>query len=237
MNRKSNRIAGVRLVILDLDDTLLDTGKSYFNLIVELAGRMSEMFGGRVAADEVIHLQAEIDIQEVSNLGFTCKRFPASFVRTYRALCDRFGASPDSSVEEECAALAEKVYLKVPEFLDGAEGALEYLKKKYTLSLYTLGEKDQQEKKIEFHRLRPHFKEVHILPEKTEDTLRGIANGFPPATVAVIGDSLRGEIAPAVRLGFHAVHIHRENGWPYLNVPVEGPYFKIHSIREIKNIL
>jgi putative hydrolase of the HAD superfamily len=229
-------MAPLRTILFDLDDTLLETSPVYFRVIDAFVARLVRELPG-VSEDEVRALQDEIDVRAAHAVGFAKHRFPESFVETYRALARREDHEVLSAVEQELLALGYSVFERAPDMVSGARELLEKLRGRVELVLYTLGVPEVQRVKVEHHGLERLFDEVHIVPRKSVEQLRTVVNGRPPAEVLVIGDSLRGEIGPALALGCRAVWVRRRDGWSYHSAEVEGSYLTIDSLDELEALL
>lgn len=227
---------GINTIVFDLDDTILDTGICYWKYIELFSEELSKKLNGRVSIGEIMRRQEEIDIEEVEYAGFTRQRFPRSFVKTYQWYAGKYGLPVTDELKKHYWDMADAVYDIVPGLLPGALETLSYLKKRnYSLILYTLGDENIQWKKINKHSLSNYFSDIHIVLRKEKETLAEVLNGRVPEKVAVVGDSKRGEIAPAVALGCKAFFIERESPWTYLiNVDVPGEFTTITTLSELK---
>ena len=58
-----------------------------------------------------------------------------------------------------------------------------------------------------------------------------------PESVVVVGDSPRGEVAPAVTLGCRAVLVRRPDVWAYHAAVIEGPYHTVDDVTELAALL
>lgn len=224
-------------IIFDLDDTLIDTGPLYDTVIEESCALIEHAVPAGPGFAAIRRLQEKLDISGVHQFGFSTDRFPWSLAETYRAVTRQAGAPVRSEVERELERLGHSVYDTVPELIVPARELLTELGARYELMLYTLGVEKLQRRKIEHHGLQELVREVHIVGEKSADQLRRIIGERDPAVVLVVGDSLRGEVAPAVAVGCRAVFIKRPSAWSYHEVPVNGPYHTINELGELPALL
>ena len=107
------------------------------------------------------------------------------------------------------------------ELLRGVEGTLRALAERHDLLLITKGDLFDQESKLARSGLGDLFLGVEILSEKNEDTYRGVfrRRGVKPEEFVMVGNSLRSDVVPVVRLGGRAVHIPYEVTWQHEHVP------------------
>lgn len=227
----------IRTVVFDLDDTLIATAPLYENAIDATVQRVTAACGGALSAAAVRELQEEIDIAAVARFGFAGDRFPWSLAETARQAAARCGRACPPDLPRELEELGQRIYDDVPEVFPDTFATLDALRGRIELILYTLGVPAIQNRKIDHHRLRPYFSAVHVVNRKTTEQLATVIAPRPPATVLVAGDSLRGEIAPAVALGCHAVFVRCFTPWRYNDVVVPGPYATVSAVSGIIPLL
>lgn len=229
--------AAIRTIVFDLDDTLIATAPLYERAIDLAVKRVVDAFPGTLPYAAVRELQEEIDIAAVSRYGFSADRFPWSLAETARQAAARSGLTCPPELEHELRALGNAIYDDVPELFPDTFTVLDALRGRYELILYTLGITAIQDRKIDYHRLRPYFSAVHIVSRKNTEQLAAVIAPRPPASVLVAGDSLRGEVAPAAALGCHAVYVRAFAPWRYNTVVVPGPYTTITAIGDLLPLL
>lgn len=136
-----------------------------------------------------------------------------------------------------CAALGEVVLDARPALLPHALELLDALDERADVELYTLGVPEVQLPKIRAHDLEGRFREVHVVPRKDTATLERVVDGRR-AHAAIVGDSLRFEINPALELSLFAVHVRRPHLWKFAQVPALSPhYHEARDLAEARRIL
>ncbi|MFH0900744.1 MAG: HAD family hydrolase [Pseudomonadota bacterium] len=218
-------------IVFDLDDTLLATAPLYDAVL----DRFSSLVAQYLGCDQTLvrELQEEIDIKAVEEVGFSKDRFPWSLAETYRVLAARLGVVASATVADELCRLGLSTLETVPDMIPGARSLLEELRPSFELLLYTLGAPEIQRRKIEHHALDRLFDEIHVVGDKTVDELRRVLGGRQPQRVMVVGDSLRGEIGPAVKTGCRAVLVRRHQPWRYLLAEVPGHYETVDDVAAV----
>lgn len=224
----------VERIIFDLDDTLLKTGEFYTRQLRTFARKASGYFHDDLSVETVLNRQQMIDQQAIEQDGMAKHRFPESLARTWKYFCREFDRTITEEHVEECLEIGWNVYEDVPDPLSGMEDTLDQLHDRHELLLYTMGDPEVQIEKIRHHNLERWFTEIHVVPEKDRGTLEPLVRPIPPERVAIVGDSLRSEVKPAVDMGLIAVHRETEDQWHYHLVEVDGSY---HSIRELPELL
>lgn len=208
--------AAVRLVLVDFDDTLVETAprfadarRSLFRLLVE---------AGFTPADaERVHHE-EIDPGMRARHGFGPARMGPAFVETYHALCAAAGHDPDPALAHRCLRLGAAV-AGTPPAIDGAMDALRRLALHLPTAIYTqAGDSAYQLACLREAGAVDAVGEarVRVVPVKTTDALRETLDAFEivhPATAWMIGNSIRSDINPALELGVNAILVEQDDPW------------------------
>lgn len=190
-------------VLIDLDDTLLNTAELYLDRIKTGC----ELIGERLDIDPetVEKRREEIDAELNTGGDFDIERFPRSFVHAYQVLCDEHDQTSCRDFEQTLFDQGMTVYDDVPERYDEAHDTLKRLKAQYDLHLYTLGHPSVQREKISEHNFEKHLDAMHIVPEKTADQIHQLFAPYPAERCIVIGDSKLHDIKPALQTGASAL--------------------------------
>lgn len=226
------------VIVFDLDDTLLDTGPCFNDAIDEFIEGVREHFHGVYEAEEIRRVQEETDVPSQAGGGFDATRFPKSFVATYRHFCRERKIEPDIASEKRWYKLGWDAFNKVPDIYEDALHVLESLRGRADLRLYTLGVEETQSAKIRAHGLDRIFSRTHIVSRKDAAALQAMTSDAAPSSIAVVGDSIRYEINPALELGYFAIHIRKENPWKHMIVPpVSEEYHEAENLTQARAIL
>jgi putative hydrolase of the HAD superfamily len=109
--------------------------------------------------------------------------------------------------------------------------------------LITKGDLQHQERKISESGLAPHFLATEVVSEKDDATYRRVLarHGIDPTRFLMIGNSLKSDIAPVLRLGGLAAHVPYHLTWEHerLATPPEAPgrFFTLASLRELPALI
>lgn len=223
-------------VIFDGDDTLwqtqilYDQAKEAFYDLLESQG---------FDRCEVAVKLDEIDVANVQKLGFSTERFPLSMKETYEHFCHDSNQPIDATIEQEALRIGYQVFEQVPEMMSGAENVLAQLQPLVDLILYSGGDVSVQERKLELLGLRRYFRDTYIVEQKDEDELAALMRqeDLDASSTWMIGNSLRSDINPALRLGLRCIWVH-SHSWAYDREELlPGHVWEVTELREILPIV
>lgn len=161
-------------------------------------------------------LQARLAATEARNLrlyGYGVKGFTLSMIETAM----EFAGDASGSVIREILAAGREMLSHPVEPLPGVESALAALSERYRLVLITKGDLLDQERKLAASGLGDLFAAVEIVSEKTTETYRRVfdRHGTGAVAAAMIGNSLRSDVLPALAAGAFAAHIPYAVTWSH----------------------
>lgn len=225
-----------KAVIFDGDDTLwaiqsfYDEAKEAFFSLMEHQGfsrpRVEKRF-------------AEIDHANVAEYGFSRLRFPQSMQDTYKYLAQHSGVKPNTLLLDKVYEIGSTVFERKPELLPGSTDTLLKLKTFYRLFLYSVGDLEVQWKKVNDLHLEPFFEHIYITERKTSDQLAQILveQHLQPASSWMVGNSLRSDINPALRLGLRCIWF-QAHSWDYDHDALRpGHIWRVSNLDEIPDLL
>ena len=190
----------------DADDTLWHNER-YFRLSQE---RFAELLRDFAEAD---HLADRLDAAERRNLGrygFGIKGFVLSMIETALDVTDR--KVPGAVIAELIAAGHEMLAHPIELLPDAAE-TVAALAGEAHLLLITKGDLLDQERKLAQSGLGEFFDGVEIVADKTPEIYARAFGGA--ARAAMVGNSLRSDVLPAIEAGHWGIHVPHELTWSY----------------------
>jgi putative hydrolase of the HAD superfamily len=206
---------------VDADDTLW-RHETVFRLTQERLAELLAPYADR--ADLAAHL-AEVEARNLRFYGYGVKAFTLSMIETALA----FAPDASGSVIREILAAGREMLTHPIETLPGVEATLGRLADAYRLIVITKGDLLDQERKVAASGLGDHFSAVEIVSEKTAETYARVfaRHGTGPTEAAMVGNSLRSDILPALAAGAWAAHIPFELTWAHEAgaAPVGHPRF------------
>lgn len=116
------------------------------------------------------------------------------------------------------------------------------LEGRYSLLLITKGDLYDQERKIAESGLGNYFDAIEVVSEKTAETYQKLfaRHGTGAATSAMVGNSLKSDVLPAIAAGGWGVYVPHDLTWAYehAEAPVDEPRFRqISHLGELPGLL
>jgi putative hydrolase of the HAD superfamily len=226
----------VRVVGFDGDDTLWHSETRFTVTQAEFR----ELLKRHVPDAEVDVRLSEMEMKNLGIYGYGVKSFTLSMLETAIELTE--GRIPASDLEA-ILRWGKRMLVEPTELLPHVEQTLKQIARGYDLLLITKGDIFDQESKLARSGLGDLFLGVEIVSEKSVDSYQAILKrrGIAAGEFVMVGNSLRSDIVPVVKLGGQAVHIPYEVTWHHEHVPEDQlphqGWRRIAAIRELPAIL
>ncbi len=202
----------LQLIGFDGDDTLWHSEDYYQQAnaaFASIVGQYVDLADGRVQSDMLA-----TERRNLALFGYGAKGMTLSMVETAIAMTgQRISASDIHRIIE----LGKTVLQHPVELLPGMREAVEQVAATYAIVLITKGDLFHQEKKVAQSGLADLFQRIEIVSEKDAETYRRVLDEFKlePAQFAMVGNSLRSDIEPVLRLGGWGVHLPYHVTWAH----------------------
>jgi putative hydrolase of the HAD superfamily len=229
---REDLIVGVQLIAFDGDDTLWHN-ETIFSVSQERFEAMLAPYA------DGAHLHARLldtERENVQLFGYGIKGFTLSMIETAIEVTD------GRVTAKEIAALLDlgKGMLRHPtELLDGAREAIEWAATVAPVVLITKGDLFDQESKLARSGLGELFDAVEIVSEKDDARYQRVLqqHGVEPDAFVMVGNSMKSDILPVVRIGARAVHVPYHVTWALevvddADVPASG-WWRIDHLDEL----
>lgn len=235
------RLEEIQLVLVDFDDTLVNTAPRFERARRELFDRLAEESFDR-AEIERIH-NDEVDPAMRRDHGFGPHRLPLSFAETYRCLCRNAGLEIDSTTLADCQRLGADV-AGTPPAIVGAIDALHRLAARLPTAIYT--QASDSEYQLGCVRDAGAIAvigdaRVRVVPSKTSRALRETLDHFEvddPARAWMVGNSIRSDINPALELGVNAILVEVDEPWQHDMVdPISNGFASVRTFSHAVDLL
>ncbi len=200
----------LQLIGFDGDDTLWRS-EDYFR---QANTDFAAIVGRYVNLDDVHERMLATEQRNLELFGYGAKGMTLSMVETAIAITEaRISAADIHALVE----LGKRVLQHPVELLPGIRAAVEAVAEHYPLVLITKGDLFHQERKVAQSGLADLFGRIEIVSEKDPATYRRVLDEFAlqPAQFAMVGNSLRSDIEPVLRLGGWGVHLPYHVTWAH----------------------
>lgn len=230
----------IKTVIFDLDDTLIECGKYYYERIdafIDIKNKYTKL-----DKEFCKNIYTGIDAQSRSVLGVSPHRFPNSIKAASLALDVLGGVPLDIKSAETLSKYAATVFDCQYEPFEETYEILNKLLGNVKLILYTLGDNSIQQKKVRDNKFHLWFPPdcIHYVSEKNYQVLNSIlsVHKLNPEETLLVGDNYRGEIQPAYELKMPVAYIDRNKGKRWTNefLALEREFSPICNLRELFDI-
>jgi len=206
----------IEVIGFDADDTLWHNETLYHQSKEEL----TQILAGYREPQET---KAWLDNTEVTNIayyGYGIKSFTLSMIETATQVSD---GQVTAKEIDEIIAIAKRMLTAPVELVEDVKATLESLSGSYDLMLITKGDQFEQERKIRISGISHYFDYLEVVGEKSVSTYRTVLGKYnlDPSRFLMVGNSLRSDILPVLKVGGQAVQIPNEQTWFHENANQE----------------
>lgn len=200
----------IEIIAFDADDTLWNNEHLYHRAKIEF----SQLLVGYVEPQAAKDRLDALEVRNIPYFGYGIKSFGLSMIE---AAADVFAGRVSGDEIRQILDIIKGMMTAEVEFVPGAEDTLAELSNSYGLMLITKGDLFEQESKIERSGVAQYFRYLEIVGEKSEDTYRTILGKYnlDPDKFLMVGNSLRSDILPVLRIGGQAVYIPNDQTWSH----------------------
>ncbi|KFN50265.1 HAD family hydrolase [Arenimonas composti] len=202
----------IRLVGFDGDDTLWHS-EGYYR---EAQARFEAIIGRYVdLGDADLHARLlAVERGNLSLFGYGAKGMTLSLLEAGYAVT---GGRIDSADMHAILGIGKDVLRHPVELLPGIRAAVEAVAGDYEVVLITKGDLFHQEQKVAASGLADLFRRIEIVSEKDARAYARVLGEFrvQPHEFLMVGNSLRSDIEPVLRLGGWGVHLPYHVTWAH----------------------
>ena len=201
---------GIALVGFDADDTLWRS-QDYFD---DAQAQFERIVGAYVDLDDAGARLYAVEKRNIALFGYGVKGMVLSMIESAVEITEsRIGAADLHRIVELGKAL-----LRHPvELLPDVREAVQRIAADWPVVLITKGDLFHQEAKVRDSGLSDLFRRIEIVSEKDPATYARLFAefGVAPSQFAMVGNSLRSDIAPVLELGGWGVHVPYHTTWAH----------------------
>lgn len=215
----------------DADDTLWHNER-FFRLT---EARFAELLADWCEKDNLVERLLEAERRNLALYGYGIKGFILSMIETAVEVSN--GRVP-ASVLGAILETGRDMLSHPVEPLPHVKEALDALSGDFRLVLITKGDFFDQERKIAESGLAERFDAIEIVHEKSASTYETLfarhGDGAPRA--AMVGNSLKSDILPALEAGSHAVHVPYEITWELERADEPEGHARFHRLPDLSGL-
>jgi len=223
----------IKVIAFDADDTLW-VNEPYFR---ETEVEFAKLLSGFETKNKIDQELFKKEIANLSLYGYGIKGFVLSMIECALELSNYTLSGKDI---EKILGFGKEMLNHPIELLDDVEEVLKILSSKYRLILATKGDLVDQERKLEKSNLEKYFHHIEVMSEKKgEDYERILSHlDIKPSEFLMVGNSLKSDILPLVKIGASAIHVPYHTTWVHEEVSKEEQYnAEYRTVSTLKDIL
>ncbi|MEO9571618.1 MAG: HAD family hydrolase [Polaribacter sp.] len=222
----------IKVIAFDADDTLW-VNETYFRNAEHQFAKLLSNYETENKIDQELFKK---EIENLKDYGYGVKGFVLSMVECALELSNY---QVKQKTIEAILNIGKKMLNEPIELLDGVEEVLKLLQRKYKLIVATKGDLLDQERKLEKSSLLKYFHHIEVMSDKKEkDYLKLIKHlDIQPSELLMVGNSLKSDILPLIKIGASAIHIPFHTTWVHEEVSEEvaskSDYYTVLNIKEV----
>tara|TARA_X000000950_G_scaffold274434_1_gene359546 strand:+ start:141 stop:830 length:690 start_codon:yes stop_codon:yes gene_type:complete len=221
----------IKVIAFDADDTLW-VNETYFRDAEHQFAKLLSKYETENKIDQ------ELFKKEIDNLklyGYGIKGFVLSMVESALEISN-YQIHP--KVIESILNIGKEMLEKPIELLDGVEDVLKSFYGKYKLIVATKGDLLDQERKLEKSKLLKYFHHIEVMSDKKEKDYKKLIKhlDIDPSEFLMIGNSLKSDVLPLIKIGASAIHIPFHTTWVHEEVndnEKSNAYKTLSNIKEL----
>jgi putative hydrolase of the HAD superfamily len=224
------------VIAFDADDTLWHSEILYAAAQEEYR-RLLAPYAEAGTIDRVLH---QTEMRNLSIYGYGIKGFALSMIEAALELSQQ---RINGGEIQRVLDLAKQMLSADVELLEGVAEVVAQLAATYPLMLITKGDLVHQEAKIEQSGLKPYFRSIEIVADKTPQSYAALLarHRVEPSRFLMIGNSLRSDVLPVLAIGGQAVHVPYAITWAHEHVDVppdqQGRYHELEHIGQLPSLV
>jgi putative hydrolase of the HAD superfamily len=225
----------IKVIAFDADDTLW-VNEPYFR---EMENRFCSLLEDFLPHHTVAKELFRTEMDNLELYGYGVKSFMLSMVETIARVTDN---KADMQLVNKAVGLGRELLNKPVEVFDGVEEILQSLNGDYRLVMATKGDLLDQERKLIKSGLAKHFHHIEIMSDKKISDYEKLLKHLdcPPEHFLMIGNSIKSDILPVLKLGGYAAHVPYHTTWEYekVDVKIDDPkFFEAENISSVIDFL
>ncbi len=226
----------IKVIAFDADDTLW-VNETYFRDAEHQFAKLLTAFETENKIEQELY---KTEIRNLGLYGYGVKGFMLSMVECALEISNN---NLNPALLDNILNIGKEMLEKPIELLAGVEEVLKELQGKYKLIVATKGDLLDQERKLEKSGLMQYFHHVEVMSEKKESDYKKLLShlDIDAGELLMIGNSLKSDILPLVKIGASAIHVPFHTTWAHEEVSAieqsTTDYATVTSITEILKLV
>ncbi len=196
-------------LIFDADDTLWENNIYFEDAFDQFCDYLNH---SSLTPVQIRGVLDEIEIANAKIHGYGSKSFARNLQACMHHLAERDVSPADLKTIDE---FAQAILEKPMELIAGVEETVAKLSERHSLTIFTKGDRDEQQIKVDRSGLSQYFQHTAIVKEKNRESYLKLAEdrGFDHQHTWMIGNSPKSDINPALAAGLNAVYVPHPRTW------------------------
>ena len=226
----------IKVIAFDADDTLF-VNETYFR---EAEHKFAKLFTAFETENKIEQELFKTEIRNLGLYGYGVKGFMLSMVE---CSLDISNNNLNPTLLNDVLNIGKEMLEKPIELLAGVEEVLKALQGRYKLIVATKGDLLDQERKLEKSGLMQYFHHIEVMSDKKEADYKKLLShlDIEASELLMIGNSLKSDILPLVKIGASAIHVPFHTTWAHEEVSAieqsTTTYKTVASITEILKLV
>lgn len=226
----------IKVIAFDADDTLW-VNETYFR---DAEHKFAKLLSGFETENKIDQELFKMEIKNLPFYGYGVKGFVLSMVESALEISNY---QVHQKIIQEILTIGKEMLEKPIEILEGVEEVLKALQGTYKLIVATKGDLLDQERKLEKSGLLHYFHHIEVMSDKKDKDYQKLIGhlDIKPEAFLMIGNSLKSDVLPLVRIGASAIHVPFHTTWAHEEVSIEQQsgvnYKTVNNLSEILSIL
>lgn len=225
-----------KIIGFDADDTLW-INEPFF---VDIENKFCKLLSDFLPKDLISEALFKTEMQNINLYGYGVKGFTLSMIETAIRVCDK---DFSNEILNNILDFGKELLNKPVILLDGVLEVLTKLNKKGNkLCLITKGDLLDQRRKLNKSNLEDLFFHIEVMSDKKEqDYINFLSRlGIEPEDFLMVGNSLKSDILPVLKIGGSGIYIPYFNTWKHEMVKkmdINGNYLELNKISDLLEVL
>jgi putative hydrolase of the HAD superfamily len=197
-----------RTLIIDADDTLWENNIYYEDAIDRFLDFLERRFSREACRERLM----ETERRNVHVHGYGTESFRHSLRETLESMTGEPACPEDNQTIDELTLSIVNMHI---DFLPGVKSTLLRLRGRFRLILFTKGDLEEQQRKVDRSGVAEYFDHIELTTEKDRRAYARLVERYrlDPSNTWMVGNSPRSDINPALQAGLRAILIPHPRTW------------------------